>query len=369
MSSPRRALLIACAAAGEIVVAAALLSCGAQAKPQADAPPASLSAPPPSVQLAQEKPVLRAPREELTGSLVPAKALQLGFEVAGRLSRIEVRKGASVAQGQVIARLDPEIADAQVAQAAAAALAARAQAQLAADVARRNQELQASGSVSDLQIKSSSASAAAAAAQLAAAEAQLAQARALRRRHDLRAPFAGVLIDAPDQVGATVTSGKELFTLEQLDPLVLKITVAEIERKSLRPGARVHVEAIGGNAATDDALVRTIIPSADAATRRVPVEITVPNPRGLFTAHTLGRATLLLGEAENAVALPSSALASDGGADHVFSVGQHGEVRRIPVQVLDRGAREVVVRAQQQLTRVIDYPSSDLADGAQVVVR
>jgi RND family efflux transporter MFP subunit len=279
-----------------------------------------------------------------------------------------VRKGARVVEGQVIARLDPEIADAQVQQAEAAVKAADAQAQLAADVARRNSELSQAGSVSDLQNKSSTSSAAAAAAQLQSAKAQLAQARAARRRHDLRAPFAGVLIDAPDQVGATVATGAALFTLEQLDPLVLRVSVQEGARASLRPGARVRVEAVAGTAATDDAVVKVVIPSADSATRRVPVEITVPNPQGRFTAHTLGRALLSLGAEESALSVPASALASNGG-DHVFVLDQRGEVRRVPVRVLDRGAKNVVVKADEALSKVVDYPGSDLAEGTRVSAR
>jgi RND family efflux transporter MFP subunit len=343
------------------------LSPHAQAAPQGTTAQGAQAAPP-AVQLAQVSKVRAAPHEEITGSLMPAKALQLGFEVGGRLSRLEVQKGAKVAEGQVIARLDAEMVDAQVQQAEAAVKAAEAQAQQAADVARRNAELAQSGSISDLASKSSASNAAAAAAQLLAAKAQLAQARAARRRHDLRAPFAGIVIDAPDQVGATVTSNSTLLTLEQLDPLVLRVTVQESARASLRPGARVHVESVGGGAATDGAFVKVIIPSADAATRRVPVEITVPNPEGRFIAHTLGRAILSLGSEENALSIPASALASNGG-DHVFVLGQAGEVRRVPVQVIDRGAKQVVVKAEGPLTQVVDYPAADLAEGVKVSVR
>ncbi|GAC1344968.1 MAG: efflux RND transporter periplasmic adaptor subunit [Myxococcales bacterium] len=363
----RSRLLLSAGVAAAISAAAALFFLLPRA--QATPPPRAAPAAPPSVQLVAASAVRSAPREEVTGGLSPAKALQLGFEVGGRLARLEVRKGAKVAEGQVIARLDPEISDAQVQQAEAAVKAAEAHAHQASDLARRNAELAKSGSVTDLAAQSSASGAAAASAQLLAARAQLAQARAARRRHDLRAPFAGVLIDAPDQVGATVTPTSTLFTLEQLDPLLLRVTVQEDVRASLRPGVRVHVESVGrGGAATDAAVIKSIIPSADAATRRVPVEITVPNPEGRFTAHTLGRAILSLGTVESALSVPSSALASAGG-DHVFVLGKAGEVRRVQVQVIDRGARDVVLKAPEPLTQVIDSPAADLAEGVQVSVR
>jgi RND family efflux transporter MFP subunit len=319
------------------------------------------------VTLTKVSQVKSAPREEITGALQPAKALQLGFEVGGRLARILVRKGATVGEGQIIAQLDPEMADAQVQQAEAAASAAQAQFTIAADVAGRNAELQKAGTVSDLQNKSSASSAASAAAQLQAARAQLAQARAARRRHDLKAPFAGVLIEAPDQVGATVAPGASLFTLEQLDPLVLKLTVSDSAREALKIGAKVHVESVGAGAVTDEAWVRTVIPSADPATRRIPVELVVPNKGARFTAHTLARAILPMGDVEDALSVPASALSSQGG-DHVYVVAGES-VRRIAVQVLERGAEKIVLKSAQPMDKVVNYPAPDLVDGARVSVK
>ena len=347
---------------------ASALAVSARAKTRASAVSAGAAAQAPApVTLAEVKAVRSAPREEITGALNPAKELKAGFEVNGRLARILVKKGAPVAEGQIIAQLDPEIADAQVQQAEAAVQAAEAQSAIASDLANRNAELAKSNTVSEAQLRNSASGAAAAAAQLQAARAQLAQARANRRRHDLRAPFAGVLIDAPDQVGATVAAGTSLFTVEQLDPLVLKLTVSDSARGLLKPGSRVQVEAVGGGASTSAAWVRTVIPSADTSTRRVPVEIEVPNPDGRFTAHTLGRAVLPLGAAEEVLSVPASALSSQGG-DHVYAVSG-GEVRRVPVQVIDRGAQEVVFKAAQPLAQVVDYPAPDLQDGARVAVK
>ena len=149
---------------------------------------------------------------------------------------------------------------------------------------------------------------------------------------------------------------------------MLKLTLPETARGSLRVGTKVRVEAVGGGARTDEAFVRAIIPSADAATRRIPVEIVVPNGEGLFTAHTLGRAILPLGQAEPALELPASALASTGG-DHVFAVADSGEVKRVDVQVLDRVAQKVVLKASAPIARVVDYPAIDLAEGTKVSVR
>jgi RND family efflux transporter MFP subunit len=359
----RKTLIVSAAAA---VAAAAIVALAARAKTGPEVA-AVVNAAPPAVTAAEVKTVKSAPREEITGALNPAKELKVGFEVGGRLERILVKKGAQVAEGQLIAQLDSDMADAQVQQAEAALKVAEAQAAIAADTAQRNAELAKTNTISEAQNRNAASSAAAAAAQVQAARAQLAQARTNRRKHDLRAPFSGVLIEAPDQVGATVTSNTTLFTLEQLDPLVLKLTVSDSARSLLKVSARVRVEAVGGGATTDEAWVRAVIPSADSSTRRIPVEIVVPNKDSRFTAHTLGRAVLPMGASEDALAAPASALSSEGG-DHVFALAAD-QVKRVPVQVIERGAQQVIFRAAQPVEKVVDYPAPDLQDGAKVSVK
>ena len=360
----RKTLIYSALAAAAVASAVAL---SARARTRTGVEVAANTQGPAPVTVTDVKSVQSAPREEITGALNPAKELKVGFEVAGRLARILVKKGAAVSEGQLIAQLDPEMADAQVQQAEAAVKAAEAQSAIAADVAARNAELARSNTISEAQLRNTTSTAAGAAAQLQAAKAQLAQARANRRRHDLRASFAGLLIDAPDQIGATIAAGTTLFTLEQLDPLVLKLTVSDSARALLKMGSHVQVDAVGGGATTKDAWVRAVIPSADPSTRRIPVEIVVPNPDARFTAHTLGRAVLPLGAVEEVLSAPASALSSQGG-DHVYAlVG--GEVRKVPVQVIDRGAEQVVFKAAQPVAKVVDYPAPDLQDGAKVSVK
>lgn len=354
-------------AVGATAAALLLSGCG---KADAAAPkaPEAAAAPGPSVRLIESKSVKATPTEQVTGSLYPAQALQVGFEVGGRLDVVRVKKGQVVKKGDVIAQLNTEISDAQVAQAEAAVAAAEAGATMAADVAARNAKLKAEGNVSELQNLTSATTEQQAKAQLLAAQAQLAQARAARRRHDLKAPFTATVIDAPEQTGATVGPGTPLFTLEALDTLVLKTTVAESARLSLKVGSRVRVESIGTTLVADDATVRNILPSADAATRRIPVEIAVPNANGRFVAHTLARAVLQLGDTGEAQVVPASALSSTNG-DHVFVVDAVGAVKRVEVTVLERSAREVVVRAAAPLAKVVDYPTPDLTDGTRVSVK
>ena len=45
------------------------------------------------------------------------------------------------------------------------------------------------------------------------------------------------------------------------------------------------------------------------------------------------------------------------------------EVKRVPVQVIERGAQQVVFKASQPVEKVVDYPAPDLQDGAKDSVK
>jgi membrane fusion protein, multidrug efflux system len=308
------------------------------------------------VKTVKARPVTSSAREQLTGQFFPNKLLPLGFEVGGRLKNVNVKKGDTVKEGAVVGRLDPEIIDAQVAQAEAGVAAAEAAATLAVDVAQRQEKLKAEGSISDVQSKNALTQGKQAEAGLAAAKAALAQARAGRKRHDLVTTISGTVVDAPDNPGGLIGPGMPLWIIQQVDTLILKTTIAESSRALVKPGMKVRVESVASGAATDDAVVKVVIPSADPATRRIPIEITVPNQDGRFVSMTLAKASLPLGESKKAFVIPASALGTTGG-EHVLVKDASG-FKRVSVTVLERNQKEVTVVPAEALDEIVDYPSA-----------
>lgn len=324
-------------------------------------------APAPKLKIVRAVEAQSTAKETITGSLFASRTLPLGFEVGGRLVTSKVTKGEVVKAGQLLGALDQEIVDAQVAQAEAAVLAAEASAGLAADVAGRTEKLRTGGSVSDVQSKQTDMQARATQAQLLQAKAGLAQAKAAKRRHAISAPSGGTIIDAPDQVGTMVGPGMPVYILQTLDPLILKATIPENVRANVKAGLKVHVESVGAPVATDDATVKVVIPSADPATRRIPIEITVPNPGNRFVANSLARATLPIGQSRLSYVIPASALGSAGG-EHVFAI-ENGVLKRVPVTVVTRSPTEVTVTAAEPLKDLVDYPTSALVEGTTITAR
>jgi hypothetical protein len=107
---------------------------------------------------------------------------------------------------------------------------------------------------------------------------------------------------------------------------------------------------------------------ADPQTRRVPVEVLVPNADGRFVANSLGRVFFPVGEGQRAWTIPTSALGAMGG-EHVWILDSGNRLHRLPVTVTERGLKEVTVVAAQALLEVVDAPSAALLEGAVVTQR
>ena len=118
----------------------------------------------------------------------------------------------------------------------------------------------------------------------------------------------------------------------------------------------------------DGATVKVVLPSADPQTRRVPVEVSVPNPKAEFVANTLARVVLPVGEARNSYIIASTAMMSAGG-DHVYAVTADGTLKKIYVTVLERRGFEVVVSAPEPLDQLVDYPTTALVEGTRITQR
>lgn len=361
-TTARRPGLLALAALG------ALAACGPEAPPPAPARPPPAGAP---SRLADPQPVRFAPRAQAAGTLRPRQQAALAVSVPGTLARVAVVRGQEVAAGALLAALDGAAAGAARRQAEAAVAAARAQLALAEDGLGRVIALHAGQGSSELQLVQARAQRDLAAAQLAAAEAQLEQARVHLDHHELRAPFAGVVTRVPDGVGVAVSPGVPLVWLASTRALLLETSVTQEEAAALVRGARltVHVPATG--ARTAEAAVAAVVPVADPATARVPVEIAVPNGDGRFTANAYARAELPAAAPRDAWRIPAAALLQREAGYAAWVAGPDGLARALPVRLLgEDGAGAVVVPADGGAwpagLRAVELPPAGLVEGQPV---
>lgn len=189
-----------------------------------------------------------------TGTLSALVTVQVGSQVSGMIKELTVDFNSVVRKGQVVARLDPALFEAQVGQATANATSSRANVEKmrvavtdAERALRRARELREKDLVSesDLEVaqsafESAQANRRAAEAQVAQAEAALNSATVNLEHTTICAPVDGIVISRNVDVGQTVAASLQaptLFTIAgDLTRMQAHANVSEADVGSIRVG-------------------------------------------------------------------------------------------------------------------------------------
>lgn len=269
-----------------------------------------------------------------TGTLKPEQSADLATAVPGTLQRVFVKRGDEVKAGAVLAVLDADAARASLDQAGAGVEAAEAQLRLAEDGLRRTSAMRKDEAVPESQLVQIQGQRDLSLAQVHVATAQREQARVLLRNHTLVAPFAGVIIRAPDGIGMPVGPQAPLFVIENLRSLLLETSLTQEEAADLAPNAAVTVVVPATGKRVAEASVRLVIPSVDPATNRVPIEIAVPNTNRTLLPHAFARAELRSRGERDAYRVPQSALVQREGEFSLWTIAEDGKLHAVRVRVL-----------------------------------
>lgn len=314
---------------------------------------------PPSVAL----PVVTASKAEValgdlaSGTVVADERVQLAARTAGTVRAPGLHEGQPVRAGQVLVTIDAQQAEGAVQQARAALHAAQAQQRQAdADVAR-NEPLARAGGVSRTDLEQDQLRAQVVAAAVEQARAAMAIAEANRRDQRVTSPIDGAIITRHVRDGDIVQPGVLLLTVEGRDQLLFRFSAPQASLHAFAPGATVPVLIDEREDQPVTGTVRAIVPSADPATRRYTVEISLP-PDSALLAGMFGRVRLPANSAHSATAvtIPAAALTEQGGLTGVFVVGKDERLAFRWLRLTERFGDQVLV-------------TSGLAAGEQVLAR
>ena len=273
----------------------------------------------------------------------------LAFRIGGELVRRHVDAGARVAQGQVLAELDPGDQALQ-AQAAQAQLAAAE-----AERVRAKGDLDRYAQLVDRQLVSRSAYEAqqaayrAAAGQAEAARAQWEVTRNQSGYTSLRAPHAGVIASRQAEAGQVVAAGQTVFVLAADGGREIAIDLPEDRIGQFKVGDVAEVELWNRPGTRLPARIRELAPAADPQTRTYAVRVALDDAAA--SEATLGQsARVFLRQAGegNGLRVPLPALQQ--GADGKASVWvvREGKVLGVPVEHGTLGTETVAVRGALQ---------------------
>jgi len=282
--------------------------------------------------------------------------VDVGFEVAGKVSSVGPDEGQSVRAGETLASLDPAAYRIAVEQTSAGA-------ERTARDRDRNRPLLAAGSISpaDMDHLETGARETAAAADLA--KKRLADTR-------LTAPISGVVARRSIEIGATVAPGQPAYTIVALDPMRVRVGVPESDIGRITQGApaTVRIPALDTSFAGRVSLIGV---AADPATRSYTVEISVPNPRRRLRDGMVAEATITTNATTSAILVPAAAVLHEGtvnGATIVYVVDHDGarvHARRVTTGAA-RGDSLEIASGLDASERVVVAGQQRLREGAAI---
>ncbi len=297
---------------------------------------------------------------QLTGTVTSQHNAQLSAATSGLVKTLHVDAGSQVKAGDVLMELDSELAQLQLQSASARAEQAR---NALADAKRRlseARELAPQRSIAESVVRDLTAEVAQDTAALKEAEAQAQYQKAVLARHQVRAPFAGVVSAKLTELGEWVAPGQAVFGLVAIRELQLDFPVVEDYLSAVDIGSRVTFSLNAEPERIHPGRVATVVPVTDPGARTFLLRV-LPEARiaSLLPGMSV-RATLQLPTGRNGLVVPRDATL------------RYPDGRTI-VWLLEKGDKGSVVVEQRVQTGLsfdgVVEVLDGLAPGAQVVVQ
>lgn len=262
---------------------------------------------------------------EYSGDIRPRIESRLGFRVTGKIAARLVDVGATVRQGQPLARLDP--ADLALAEAGSRAQvdSARTDRDLAAADLKRYKELFAKGFISAAEQHRRQATFDAAESRVRQAEASLRNQANQTGYAVLQANADGVVTAIDAEVGQVVSPGQSVIRVAQTAEMEVAIGLPEDQVERLRGVRDVMVRTWSAPARSFPGRVREISPAADPVTRTYAARISIPAPPPDLKFGMTAAVTFVRDGEGASIRVPLTALLQVDGRNQVWVFERAGE--------------------------------------------
>jgi membrane fusion protein, multidrug efflux system len=292
----------------------------------------------------------------VTGPIEPIRRVSVSAQTTGTVLNVRVEEGNRVRAGDLMAELDSREASAQMERAQAVLANAKASFE-------RAQKLEASDltSAADLDAVRSSF-------EIAQADVELWRTRLAFCR--ITAPVSGVVTAKDVERGSSVSTNKVMFEIADDSLLVVRVRVSELDIVQLEPGRRVSLQLDAYPGVQLDGHIRRIFPSADPASRLVPVEVVLDGtPPGVDARPGfLARVEFTLDRRTDVLAVPAAAVGVSDSEAFVYVVDADTLVRKPVVTGLTASGWIEVKHGLEPGARVVSSGHVNLREGAPVRV-
>ncbi len=331
-----------------------------------------------------------------TGSLEAFKLVSVGAQASGQIKSLKVQLGDKVKAGDVIAEIDPTTQLNNVRNAAAAVTSTRAQravqtanlrqAELAFE---RQKTMIADEATSKADYEAAEAQLATTKAQIEALDAQIEQgqtqldtARANLGYTKIAAPIDGTIVAVVVKEGQTVNavqSAPTIVKLATLDVMTVSAEISEADVIKVRPGQTAYFTILGNPDKRYYGKLRSIEPAPESVQSETSAtssstssnttqaiyyngQFEVPNTTGELRISMTAQVYLVLGEAKDAIVIPSAALGPRGpdGSYVVQVVGKDRKPvpRKVTIGINNNATAQVLSGLQPGESVVVGEGSS-----------
>lgn len=315
-----------------VVLAGLLLAAGCnrgEEAPEAAATPPPVTVGAESVSAVKTEEIRTGPR--ISGQLSAERDATVRAEVGGSLIEAPYEEGQQVRKGAVLARITARDLSEAVVSAQASVRSAENALKVAESELRRTESLVSGGALAQRDLEMARNAVATAQSQLAAARARGAAAQAQLSDTTVRSPISGVVSDKAVNAGDVVTPGTALYTVIDPSSMRLEASVPSERIGELRVGLQVQFTVRGYEGQKFEGRIARISPSADPATRQVPIFVTIPNAGGRLIAGLFAEGRVET-QAHRGLVVPENAVDSSGTSPAVTRV-RDGKAERIEVKL------------------------------------
>ena len=277
-----------------------------------------------------------------TGTIEPAREVQVRARIAGIIEKIHVDAGDPVELGQPLVEIERELLAAHVREAEAGLKGARIEQRYAKIAQARTHKLRGESAISPDKLDAANSRAEMAAAAVAQAAARLDSLSTQLSYATVRSPLSGRVLDVPIEEGSavspvtSVTGGTVLLSLAATDKLHLKglVDENEIARVALGQSVRVRTEAYGDR--IFDAVVSDIAPVGQRVQNVTYFELELDiedADASLLRPRMSADGEIIAEVVEQALVVTETALRYRGDEIYLDTVSRQSEPAVVPVQV------------------------------------
>ena len=260
------------------------------------------------------------------GVLQPIVYVDVGAQTSGKLQSLKVKRGDQVAKGQLLAEIDPVLADSALTSANATLQNITSQhtlkqAQLALAQAQRdrNDKLFASGLIaaSDRDVTKAafdvaSADAASVAAQMKEATAAVDTAKANLGYTKITAPMAGEVVSITTLEGQTINANQQapnILRIADISTMTVWSQVSEADIGDVKPGQDVYFTVLGGSRRWNSK-VRQILPTPELINNVVFYDVLfdIPNSDRQLDIQMTAQVFIVLAQSKGVLLIPAAAV-------------------------------------------------------------